>query len=165
MTRFVFAVLLLVVLGDAKPKNQKPDPRLKTKPHVWKTSADDLEHVKAAAPTKGTWAEKDFGKGVETVASKALEAREAAKAREQKKHFDHCKGCSKDYNKDYTKDHHHYHYYIKGSQVLEGKCYDVGLSGQAACKDSLFGQAACEVGLSGQAALGEIPQRRKPQGC
>lgn len=90
--RLVFALLLLgTAFGDDKPKKQqKADPRLKLKPHVWKTSAEDLEHVKGAAPQKGTWAEKDFQSSAasedteKSVASKALEAREAAKDRVQK---------------------------------------------------------------------------------
>jgi len=81
------ALLLYTVLGNDKPK--KADPRLKTKPHVWKTSMDDLASVKDASPKKGTWAEPIFGssnssESASPTAAAALEAREAAKARKQK---------------------------------------------------------------------------------
>jgi len=84
--RVLIVVLLFgTALGNEKPKNTA-DPRLKLKPHKWTTSSEDLQSLKNAAPTKGTWAEPIFGKTEEKVpdaAAAALQAREAAKTREQ----------------------------------------------------------------------------------
>lgn len=83
------ALLLGAALGNDKPDKNSVDPRLKMKPHKWKTSMDDLAAVKDAAPKEGSWAEPIFSKSdatapVSPVAAKALEAREKAKVREQK---------------------------------------------------------------------------------
>jgi len=88
MMRFVIVVLhLCTALGDEKPKKEETvDPRLKLKKHQWKVSQNDLKTVASASPTKGSWAEPIFGKSDDktpVAAAAALEARDAAKAREQ----------------------------------------------------------------------------------